>query len=86
MPRNTAYCQNCLGNKPNFSAAFCDDCQSAVDAARAKAATEGTDLAHARAAALAGRAWSTHSNRPDPRSPVTFASVNEAAVRERLGN
>lgn len=71
----TSTCHNCGEGKTlsHIREPICLDCETSVDQAVTTARQKNLDLGAARREALATRAHSVHSNRPDPRRPLSRA-------------
>jgi hypothetical protein len=75
---NTLRCQNCGSDqKTDISCPWCDDCMKAVNEARGKAATEGTDVGQAQRSALWQRGHDPHRGRADSRTRVQRVQFDE---------
>lgn len=81
----TSLCFNCSSPKsPPYTAHYCDDCERSLAAAREKALKAGENPSEAGRNALAIRAFSPMSTRPNPRTPFTNleATLGALAARE----
>jgi len=83
MPFST--CFNC-GDPlpPPYGDFYCADCNKIKQQARENAIKNGEDAAEAGRKALATRAFSNRSNRPDPRAPFTQADATWGALSSRF--